>query len=306
MKRDACPSGAEEPRKSPCSLPRSRPSYCASAVMSLPVMPGLILFSTRVKTSSCISAALRMSPLFALDRLEAIDEFGRIHELGLAGELAFDARDEFVRHSAAGDPSDGVVAAPLEFVGDERGLVFVGIGDAGKGRREDHLPDATVGLVAAVDLAAPAARAHVDHGHQVRGGEDDAARIAVAQRRVGEPSDITAEPVVAVLHHQHVDLALRHGSADRGPAPFELARRNRIEQPFVHHLSSMLRNLWPRWSGAKPGTVLRCKSAPRRGGYGFVRARRAAALAPTIASCCVGDSVSVSVTNSTGLTSPTG
>src|SRR5262249_33330555 len=35
MKRDACPSGAEEPRKSPCSLPRSRPSYCASAVMSL-------------------------------------------------------------------------------------------------------------------------------------------------------------------------------------------------------------------------------------------------------------------------------
>src|SRR5262249_54031838 len=33
--------------------------------------------------------------LLALDRLEAIDEFGRIHEFGLAGELAFDARDEF-------------------------------------------------------------------------------------------------------------------------------------------------------------------------------------------------------------------
>src|SRR5262249_57273160 len=117
--------------------------------------------------------------------------------------------------------------------------------------------------------------------------------------RVGEPSDITAEPVVAVLHHQHVDLALRHGLADRGPAPFELARRNRIEQPFVHHLSSMLRNLWPRWSGAKPGTVLRCKSAPPRGGYGFARPGSAAALAPTIASCWSGVSVCASVTIAT-------
>src|SRR5260221_14694721 len=106
MKRDACPSGAEEPRKSPCSLPRSRPSYCASAVTSLSVMPGSIFLSTRVKTSSCIRGlANEVLLLLAFDRLEAIDEFGRIHELGLAGELALDARDEFVRHDAAGDPS---------------------------------------------------------------------------------------------------------------------------------------------------------------------------------------------------------
>src|SRR5262245_60880526 len=39
--------------------------------------------------------------LLALDRLEAIHEFGRMHEFGLAGELAFDAPDEFVRHGAA-------------------------------------------------------------------------------------------------------------------------------------------------------------------------------------------------------------
>src|SRR5262249_61909579 len=111
----------------------------------------------------------------------------------------------------------------------------------------------------------------------------DAARLAVANGRVADPPTIPAEPVVAVLHHQHVDLALRHGFADRGPAPFELARRNRIEQPFVHHLSSMLRNLWPRSSGAKPGTVLRCKSAPRPGGSAFARPHHTPPLPPTIA-----------------------
>src|SRR3984893_4075677 len=56
--------------------------------------------------------------LLALDRLEAIDEFGRIHEFGLAGELAFDARADFVRHDAAGGPSDGATATPLSFARD--------------------------------------------------------------------------------------------------------------------------------------------------------------------------------------------
>src|SRR5262245_21199243 len=200
--------------------------------------------------------------LLALDRLEAIDEFGRIHELSLAGELAFDARDEFVRHGAVADPSDGAVAAPLEVFGNKLRLVFVGIGDAREGRREDHLPDAAVCFIAAVDLATPAARTHVDHGHQVRGRKDDGAWIAVAQRRVGEPSDIATEPVVVVLHHQRIDLALRHGFADRGPAPFELAGGNGIEKPFIQHLASLLkRSRSPEWSGAKPGTVLRCVSA---------------------------------------------
>src|SRR5262249_20432494 len=99
------------------------------------------------------------------------------------------------------------------------------------------------------------------HGHQVRGGEDDAGGIAVAQGRVGEASGKAAEPVVVVLHYQRVDLALRHRFADRGPAAFELARGNRIEQPFVRHLFVHAAELWLRWSGAKPATVLRCKSA---------------------------------------------
>src|SRR5262249_57436727 len=108
------------------------------------------------------------------------------------GELAFDARDEFVRHGAAADPSDGAVAAPLEVFGNELRLVFVGIDDAGEGRREDHLPDAAVCFIAAVDLATPAARAHVDHGHPVRGGKDHGAGTAVAQRPARGTSDIAA------------------------------------------------------------------------------------------------------------------
>src|SRR5215467_9725934 len=244
--------------------------------------------------------------LLAFDRLEAVDDFGRIHELGLAGEFAFDARDEFVRHDAAGDPSDGAIAAPLEFVRDELGLVFVGVSDAGKGRREDHFPDAAVCFIAAVDLATPATRAHVDHGHQIRGREDDAAGIAVAQRRVGEPANIAAEPVVVVLHQKRIDLAFRHRLAGRGPAAFELARGNRIEQAFVHHLFVHAEaSLWPGWSGAKPGTALGCETSIEAA-YGFANSSSAAAFVLTMRSCCVGDNVSVPVTNSTGFASPTG
>src|SRR4051812_24808848 len=52
--------------------------------------------------------------LVALDRLEVVDEFGRIHEFGLALELMFDTRHELVRHRPAADPADGAVAAALE------------------------------------------------------------------------------------------------------------------------------------------------------------------------------------------------
>lgn len=174
--------------------------------------------------------------LLALDRLEAIDEFDRIHEGGLAGEFALNARDESVRHGAGANPADGAVAAMLEFLGDELRLVFVRIDDAGKCRRKDDLSDTSVALIGAIDLATPAARAHVDHRHQIARRKDDAARIAVAQGRIREPTDIAAEPVVVVLHHQRIDLALRHGFAHRAPATFELAGRNRIEEPFVHYL----------------------------------------------------------------------
>src|SRR5712692_3609256 len=48
--------------------------------------------------------------LLALDRLEAVDELGRVDERGLARELALDPRHELVRNSAAGDPADATVA----------------------------------------------------------------------------------------------------------------------------------------------------------------------------------------------------
>src|SRR5262249_59931913 len=89
-----------------------------------------------------------ISLFLALDCLEAIDEFGRIHERRLAGYLAFDTRDKSVRHGATADPPNGAIAALLELLGDELRLVFIAVGDAGEGRGEDHLAHAAVGLIA--------------------------------------------------------------------------------------------------------------------------------------------------------------
>ncbi len=172
--------------------------------------------------------------LRALDRLEPVDELGRVDELGIAVELTLDARHELIRHGAVADPADGAIAAALELRRNQLGLVFVGIGDRGEGGREDHLADAAIDLVAAVELAPRALGAHVDHGHQVRSREDHAARIAVREWCVGEPADVTAEPIVVVLHHQGVDSARGHLLARGCPAAFELGGRDRIEQTFIH------------------------------------------------------------------------
>src|SRR4029453_9761072 len=127
-------------------------------------------------------------------------------------------------------------AEMLEFLGDELRLVFVRIDDAGKCLRKDDLSDTSVALIGTIDLATPAARAHVDHRHQIARRKDDAARIAVAQGRIREPPDIAAKPVVVVLHHQRIDLALRHDFAPPPPAQFEPAGQNRIEEPFIYYL----------------------------------------------------------------------
>src|SRR4029079_7278434 len=82
--------------------------------------------------------------LLALDRLEVVDKFSRIYEFGLALELPLDTRQEFVRHCPAADPADGAVAAALELLSNQLGLVFVGVDNAGEGRGEDHLPHAAV------------------------------------------------------------------------------------------------------------------------------------------------------------------
>src|SRR5262249_14270707 len=81
-------------------------------------------------------------------------------------------------------------------------------------------------------------------------------------RRVGETSGIAAQPGVVVLHHPRIGLVVRPGFADPAPAPFELAGGNGIEEPFIPHLSSMLKgSLKPEWRGAKTRTALRCVSA---------------------------------------------
>ncbi len=200
--------------------------------------------------------------LVALDRLQAVDDFGRVDEFRLPFQLALDAHDEFVRHGAGADPADGAIAAMLELGRDDLRLVFVGIGDRRKGRREQQLADAAEALVAPVDLAAHALGAHVDRNHQVGGGKDHAARnVAVGQRGIGEPAHIAAHEVIAVLHDQRVDVALGHGLARRGPAAIELGGRDRVEKPFVHHdfpvLKIAFRSAWAA-SWRAPAGPLHC------------------------------------------------
>ena len=80
--------------------------------------------------------------------------------------------------------------------------------------------------VGALELAHSAEAAHLDERHRIAGMEDHGLRVAIGGRNVGEPLHIAAEPVVGVLHHQRVDLALGHLVTRRAPSPFKFPVRN--------------------------------------------------------------------------------
>jgi hypothetical protein len=79
-----------------------------------------------------------------------------------------------------------------------------------------------VDIVLALELAYRAEAAHLDQRHRIGGVEDHGLGIAVGRRDVGEPLHIAAEPVVRILHHQRVDLALAHLLARGLPAARQL------------------------------------------------------------------------------------
>src|SRR5262245_4239406 len=86
--------------------------------------------------------------------------------------------------------------------------------------------------VLAPKLAHRAEAAHLDQRHRFRGMEDHGLWIAVGRRDISEPFDVAAEPVIGILHHQRVDLALAHLLADRPPAALELLIRYRGGDAF--------------------------------------------------------------------------
>ena len=168
--------------------------------------------------------------LRALDRLEAVKRLGHVDE---GPEIALDAGDEFVRQGAAAGHRYRPAAAALKLARNQLCLILVGISNRGESRGGENFADAAMHLVVAAELAAPAARAHVDHGHEVVGVEDHRLRIAVGGGVVGEPFGIAAEPVVVTLHDQRFDLLLGHRRTHRRPAAVELGVGDRIEQPLV-------------------------------------------------------------------------
>jgi hypothetical protein len=90
-----------------------------------------------------------------------------------------------------------------------------------------YLSDAAVQRVLSVKIALGAERAHLDDSHPIGLVEDDGAGISVVGRHIGEPFDIAAEPVIGVLHHQSVDILVRHVAPDQCPPSFQLGRRDR-------------------------------------------------------------------------------
>src|SRR2546423_1290293 len=110
-----------------------------------------------------------------------------------------DMGDELVRRGAGADPADTPMPTPLQFADDDLGLIGVRVGDGGECGRANDLANATMQIVLAGELAPKPTRSHFDDGHQVRGMEDYAARVAVDRREVREPFDVPAQPIIVIL-----------------------------------------------------------------------------------------------------------
>lgn len=186
--------------------------------------------------------------LRALDRLVAVDQVGGVDDPRAgARERGLERRDEAVRHRARADQADRPVAALPQGINDQPRVVVVGVADGQERRRGEDLANAAVDRIAAIEFALHAGRAHRDDRHQVLAVEDHRGRIAVVGGDVGEPFDVAAEPVVVGLHHQCVDVLVRHALPDQRPTSGELGIRDPRHDPF--------RFRHPRSSRCAPGGI---------------------------------------------------
>ena len=219
MNGAACPIGLEPPRKMPCSLPRIKASYCASAVTSMSRMPGRITGWIFANTWSCKAAERRInatsSSLFTalIASTQSVAStstpFGRPFCSTCPKPCAQPPAQTAptVRHpccrstSSTSSPS----AALVWEIERKAGVVRMSAtlryaGSPGSG------------------VATAFKCAHLHHGHRAILMEHDAPWIAVGRRVVGEPAHKAAQPVVAALHDQRVQPTRLHRRANSAPA----------------------------------------------------------------------------------------
>jgi len=93
-----------------------------------------------------------------------------------------------------------------------------------------------------------------DGRHLLIHREDDGVRLRILGRNIGEPFDISPQPLVVILHDQEIDLFFLHAFSDFFPTPLQFPVGNGFRHYsffIVHHnlspvgnmLSSKFRNI---------------------------------------------------------------
>ena len=171
--------------------------------------------------------------LGALDDLDGIDQLRGVHPSGLGELPTLEIIDQRNRQRPEAHQADRTARVRRERPFGELCVVDQRIGCAREaGRRHGGLHAAAQAVALGRQFGHRADGALADHAHALVPGKHDRHRVAERRGQVGKVLDVPAHVVVVVLHEQGIDLALLHGGAHCGPAPFELAGRDRRVDAF--------------------------------------------------------------------------
>ena len=136
----------------------------------------------------------------------------------MLGDVGIEGR----RNETHADQPDAATAVSLQLLDDLFGVKSTGVAQRGDDRHADPLDDAAERPGRRIRRSRRRGTTP-DRGHLGLARKDDRNRVVVQGRHVGEPLDIAAQKVSAVLDDQEVQLFDGHCVPNRGPSPLELA-----------------------------------------------------------------------------------